>query len=86
MDSSSWLVLAVFVIGLVALIGFFVTKTAGFGRFATSAFLLILVLIVSGLLFAAGKLDGAVLANIFFAIVGFAGGLFTQRDAAAPNP
>lgn len=85
MDSNSWLILGIFVIGLVALVGFFVTKTAGFGRFATSVFLLVLVLIVSALLFAAGKLDGEVLANIFFAIIGFAGGLFTHRDSATPN-
>ena len=85
MDSNTWLILAIFVVGLVALIGFFVTKTAGFGRFATSVFLLLLVLLLSALLFAAGKLDSAVLANIFFAIVGFAGGLFTQRGEATPN-
>jgi hypothetical protein len=36
MDSNGWLILAVFVIGLVSLVGFFVTKTAGFRRFATS--------------------------------------------------
>jgi hypothetical protein len=85
MDSNGWLILAVFVIGLVSLVGFFVTKTAGFGRFATSVFLLVLVVIVSALLFAGGKLDGSVLANIFFAVVGFAGGLFTHRDNTTPN-
>jgi hypothetical protein len=85
MDTNAWLLLAVFVIGLISLIGFFVTKTKGFGRFATSTFLLLVVVIVSGLLYAAGKLDGQVLANIFFAVIGFAGGLFTSKQSAEPN-
>ena len=85
MDTSAWLLLAVFVIGLVALLGFFITKTKGFGRFATSTFLLLLVVVVSALLFAANKLDGQVLANILFAVIGFAGGLFTGKETDAPN-
>lgn len=80
-----WLFLGVFAVGFVALIGFFVTKTKGFGRFATSTFLLLLVTVVSSLLFIADKLDGQVLANIFFAVIGFAGGLFTGKDADSPN-
>jgi len=80
MDINAWLLLSVFVIGLVSLIGFFVTKTKGFGRFATSTFLLLIVVVVSGLLYTAGKLDAQVLANIFFAVIGFAGGLFTSKE------
>jgi len=75
----------VFVIGLISIIGFFVTKTKGFGRFATSTFLILIVVVVSGLLYAAGKLDAQVLANIFFAVIGFAGGLFTNKEPSEPN-
>ena len=85
MEINSWLLLSIFVVGLVALIGFFATKTKGFGRFATSSFLLLLVIIVSSLLFAADKLDGQVLANIFFAVIGFAGGLFTGKESSSSN-
>ena len=85
MDTTAWLLLSIFIVGLVSLIGFFVTKTAGFGRFATSTFLLVLVVVVSALLYAAGKLDGQVLANIFFAVIGFAGGLFTGKESGTPN-
>lgn len=85
MDASAWLLLAIFIVGMVALIGFFGTKTKGFGRFATSTFLLLLVVIVSALLFAAGKLEESVLANIFFAVIGFAGGLFTARETRAED-
>ena len=82
MEIDSWLLLLIFVVGTVALIGFFITKTKGFGRFATSSFLLLLVIIISSLLFAANKLDGQILANIFFAVTGFAGGLFTGQEPA----
>jgi uncharacterized membrane protein YoaT (DUF817 family) len=84
-DANAWLLLAIFVVGLVALIGFFVTKTKGFGRYATSAFLLLLVVVLSALLFAAGKLEGQILTNILFAIIGFAGGLFTAKEPTAPD-
>ncbi len=84
MDNNCWLLLSIFVIGTVALIGFFVTKTKGFGRFATSTFLLLLVVILSGLLYAGGKLDAQLLANIFFAVTGFAGGLFTGKFETVP--
>ncbi|WP_148042296.1 hypothetical protein [Pseudomethylobacillus aquaticus] len=80
MEITNLLLLSIFVVSIVALVGFFVTKTKGFGRFATSSFLLLLVLVVSSLLFAAGKLDSQVVANILFAIIGFSGGLFTGKE------
>ncbi|MDO8843836.1 hypothetical protein [Methylicorpusculum sp.] len=85
MEITTWLLLSIFVVGIVAMVGFFVTKTKGFGRFATSSFLLLLIVIVSSLLFAADKLDVQVLANIFFAVIGFAGGLFTGKESALSN-
>ncbi len=85
MEITTWLLLSIFVVGIVALIGFFVTKTKGFGRFVTSSFLLLLVVIMSSLLYAADKLDGQVLANIFFAVIGFAGGLFTGKESGSSN-
>ena len=56
------------------------TLTTGcYGRFATSTFLILIAVIVSSLLFAGGKLDAQVMANILFAVIGFAGGLFTVK-------
>ena len=40
------LLVAIFLLGLAALIGFFYTKTEGFGRFTTSTFLILLVLVM----------------------------------------
>lgn len=80
MEINTWLMLAVFAVGVSSLIGFFVTKTKGFGRFATSSLLLLLVVIISSLLYTADRLDGQVLLNIFFAVIGFSGGLFTGKS------
>jgi len=85
LDTTAWLLLSVFIFGLVALIGFFVTKTKGFGRFSTSALLLVTVTVVSALLFTADRLDSQTLENIFFAVIGFAAGLFTGRDTDLPK-
>jgi hypothetical protein len=80
MDIDCWLMLAVFILGIGSLIGFFVTKTSGFGRFTTSTLLVILVVTVSSLLYAGGKLEGQIMANVLFAVFGFAGGLFTSKN------
>lgn len=81
MDLTAWLLVSVFVIGFTALIGFFVTKEPGFGRFSTSTLLLLLIVVTAALLYVAGKLEGQITANLFFAVIGFAGGLFTNREA-----
>lgn len=72
--------LAIFILGSASIIGFFKTKTEGFGRFTTSTLLIILVLIISALLYSSGKLEGQVMANVLFAVFGFAGGLFTSKN------
>jgi len=77
MTLNDWLLIAIFMLGAGSLVGFFITKTEGFGRFTTSTFLIILVVTLAALLYAAGKLEGQVMANVLFAVFGFAGGLFT---------
>lgn len=81
MTINHWLMLAVFVLGAASLIGFFKTKTEGFGRFATSTLLIILVLTIAGLMYSAGQLESQVMANVLFAVFGFAGGLFTSKNS-----
>lgn len=81
MTTDNWLMIAIFILGAGSLIGFFITKTEGFGRFTTSTFLIILVVTISALLYSAGKLEGQVMANVLFAVFGFAGGLFTSKNA-----
>lgn len=80
MDTAIILMTAIFILGGASLYGFFRTKTEGFGRFTTSTLLIILVVTISSLLFAAGKLDNQIMANVLFAVFGFAGGLFTSRN------
>jgi len=79
MAMDNWPIIMIFILGAGSLIGFFLTKTEGFGRFATSTLLIILVLTISAVLFAAGKLESEIMANVLFAVFGFAGGLFTSR-------
>ena len=80
MTTNDWLLIVISILGAGSLIGFFMTKTPGFGRFTTSTFLILIVLIMSSLLYTADKLDGQVMANVLFAVFGFAGGLFTSKD------
>ena len=80
MAEVNWLMVAIFILGAGSLVGFFITKTSGFGRFTTSTFLIILVVTISALLYSSGKLDGQIMANVLFAVFGFAGGLFTSKN------
>ena len=80
MTTSILLMIAISILGAASLIGFFITKTEGFGRFTTSTFLIILVVTISALLYAGGKLESQVMANVLFAVFGFAGGLFTSKN------
>jgi hypothetical protein len=80
MDTDSALIVAVAVVGAIALVGFFWTKAPGFGRFTTSTFLILLSLVLSALFFAAGKFDGQAFSSVVLAIIGFAAGLFTAKQ------
>ncbi len=65
---------------LLVLLGFFITKTPGFGRFTTSTLLITLALMVAsvGLMF--GDVSGDDITKIIIAVVGFAGGLLARKD------
>ena len=76
--TSNILLIAILLISIIALCGFFWKKKEGFGKYNTSTFLLLLVLIFSTMMYSTHKLNSEVFANILFAIIGFAGGLFTS--------
>lgn len=71
-----WGVLSVFII---AIISIFCTKTKGFGKYTTSTLVLTLVLFVAAMGFITGNVEWAPMANLLFAIAGFAGGLITAK-------
>ncbi len=75
----SYLMCGVFIISVVSLIGFFKTKKEGFGKFTISSLLLIMIISISSLLYLGDKIDEKSIINLFFAIIGFAGGLFTSK-------
>lgn len=80
MTINCWVIIAIFILGAGSIVGFFVTKKPGFGRFTTSVLLILLVVTISSLLYASDNLDSQVMANILFAVFGFAGGLFTSKQ------
>ena len=80
MHQDIWLSIGIFIIGLSSLIGFFWTKTSGFGPYNTSTLLLIVSSTLSCLIFISGRFEATTMANIMFAIIGFAGGLFTSKE------
>ena len=80
MNEEHWLMIGIFALGAGSIFGFFKTKTEGFGRFTTSTLLILLVLTISALLYSSGKLEGQIMANVLFAVFGFAGGLFTSKN------
>ncbi len=86
LEFQEWVLVSVVAINLVALIGFFFTKQSGFSSSSTSTLLLLLVVGSGGILLASGSLPGElrqVFANIFFAVIGFAGGLYAGRGTAS---
>ena len=77
MDTQlQWAIVAIFALTLV---GIFWTKTKGFGKYTTSTVILTLVLFVASVAFMSGRVEWGPLANILFAVSGFAGGLITAK-------
>lgn len=78
-DITAWQIIIISIIGIIAIVGFFMTKTSGFGKFTTSTCLLILTMVIAAILSLDNKIDNN-MANLLFAIIGFAGGLFTSKE------
>ena len=60
--------------------GIFKTKTPGFGKYTTATVVLTLVLFVAALAFVLGRVEWTPLANLLFAVAGYAGGLVTAKS------
>jgi ABC-type multidrug transport system permease subunit len=81
MDAQTATILATTLIFLAVLFGFFKTKTEGFGKYTTATLLLVLVLFISSIAFFKGLVDSSSFMNVLAAVAGFAGGLFTAKEA-----
>ena len=81
MQAQVYIPIGVILVFALAIAGIFRTKSPGFGKYSTSALLLILVLFVAAMAFILGKVEWAPMANILFVVVGFAGGLTTAKAA-----
>ena len=80
MDTESLLLIGIFLLSAIGLIGFFKTKSAGFGKYTTSTLVLLMVLVLSTLLFASGHFESQYFTNVLMALVGFAGGLINAKE------
>ncbi|MFQ5954862.1 MAG: hypothetical protein ACE5JZ_07355 [Kiloniellales bacterium] len=59
--------------------GIFRTKTPGFGKYTTSALVLTVVLFIAAFAFVLDKVEWTPVANLLFAVAGYAGGLITAK-------
>lgn len=81
MDHTTIVSIEIFFISLVTILGFFITKgksLGGFGPHTTSALLILLTISITAILFLECRLDAQFFSNLAFAVIGFAGGLFTH--------
>lgn len=62
-----------------ALVGFFVTKTAGWGQYTSALLLLILVLFVAAIAFATNRIDWPGVSGLLLAVAGYAAGLVSPK-------
>lgn len=72
----SWALVAIFA---GTIVGIFVTKTPGFGKYTTATLVLTMVLLVASVAFIQGRVEWVPLSNLLFAVAGYAGGLITAK-------
>ncbi len=80
MEYIEYIIGGLIVLSIVTVIGIFKTKTPGFGKYTTSVLILALGLFISSFFFILGKIDGAVFTNIIFVVLGYAGGLISNKS------
>ena len=67
------------VVSIVALAGFFWTKTEGFGQFTVTALVLLVAVSLTAILAAAGKIADDNTTSILLAVIGFSSGLALRK-------
>jgi len=72
--------LAVTVLGSIALFGFFKTKASGFGRYNSSVLAVILTITFGAIALVSGLLPGQAFSSMLMAVVGFAGGMVVGKE------
>lgn len=75
MVATDWGIIGLSIFGTATMVGIFLTKTPGFGKYSTSVVLLAVVVFVASLFLLLDKISSQVFANIMFAVAGYAGGL-----------
>lgn len=79
MEITEWQIIGLTVFAVATMIGIFVTKTPGFGKYSTSVVLLSIVVFIASFFLLFGLISSQVFVNILFAVAGFAGGLINAK-------
>lgn len=79
MDTTALQIIGLTVFAVATMIGIFITKTPGFGKYSTSVVLLSVVVFVASFFLLFGTISSQVFVNILFAVAGFAGGLINAK-------
>ena len=79
METTTWQIIGLTVFAVATMIGIFVTKTPGFGKYSTSVVLLSVVVFIASFFLLFGLINSQVFVNILFAVAGFAGGLINAK-------
>jgi hypothetical protein len=80
-ETTGLLFWAVLVLGLGTLVGFFRTRTPGYGKFNASVLIVIFIMTIAGVLYAGGRLEGAVMGHLLFAALGYAGWMVAGKES-----
>ena len=75
MQELMWPIIGLTAFSIATMIGIFVTKTPGFGKYTTSVVLLSIVLFISAFFLLFGLIESSTFANVLFAVAGYGGGL-----------
>lgn len=67
------------IFAVATMIGIFVTKTPGFGKYSTSTVLLSVAVFAAAFFLLFGLIEATVFSNVLFAVAGYAGGLINAK-------
>ena len=63
----------------ITVVGIFLTKTAGWGKYTTSLLLLVVILFLASFFLATGRITDVMFMNVLFTTAGFGGGLLSAK-------
>ncbi len=75
MENLMWPVIGLTIFSVATMVGIFLTKTPGFGKYSTSVVILAVIVFIASFFLLFGLINSQTFTNILFAVAGYAGGL-----------